>query len=31
MECDTAERRKSKAEDAIEKHLFETIDNYQSY
>lgn len=31
VQCDTAERRKAKAEDAIEKHLFETIDNYQSY
>lgn len=31
VQCDTAERRKSKAEDAIEKHLFETIDNFRSY
>lgn len=31
VECDTADRRKSKAEDAIEKQLFETRDNYQSY
>ncbi|MDE6490199.1 MAG: hypothetical protein K2L49_03470, partial [Muribaculaceae bacterium] len=31
VQCDSAERRKSKAEDAIEKHLFETLDNYQSY
>ena len=31
VQCDTAERRKNKAEDVIEKHLFETIDNYQSY
>lgn len=31
VQCDTAERRKSKAEDAIEKHLFEILDNYQSY
>lgn len=31
VQCDTAERRKSKAEDAIEKHLFETLDNFQGY
>lgn len=31
VQCDPAERRKSKAEDVIEKHLFETLDNYQSY
>lgn len=31
VQCDTAERRKSKAEDVIEKHLFETLDNFQGY
>lgn len=31
VQCAPAERRKSKAEDVIEKHLFETLDNYQSY
>lgn len=31
VQCDTTERRISKAEDVIEKHLFETLDNYQSY
>lgn len=30
VQCDTAERRKSKAEELIKKQLFETLDNYQS-
>lgn len=31
VQCDTPEKRKAKAKDVIEKHLFETLDNYQSY
>lgn len=31
VQCNTMESRKSKAEDAIEKMLFETMDNFQSY
>ncbi len=29
--CDSAERRKKNAEEIIEKHLFESLDNYKSY
>lgn len=31
VQCDTAERRQSKAEDLIKKHLFETLDNFDSH
>lgn len=31
VQCDTAERRQSKAEDLIKKHLFETLDNFNSH
>lgn len=31
VQCDSPERRKKKAEEIIEKHLFETLDNYKSY
>ncbi|MBD5242256.1 MAG: hypothetical protein HDS59_09300 [Barnesiella sp.] len=31
VQCDTAERRKNRAEEAIEKQLFESLNNYQSY
>lgn len=31
VQCNTMERRQSKAEEAIEKKLFETLDNFQSY
>lgn len=30
-QCDTSERRQSKAEELIEKHLFETLDNFNSH
>lgn len=31
VQCDTAERRQSKAEELIKKHLFETLDNFDSH
>lgn len=31
VQCDTAERRQSKAEELIEKYLFETLDNFNSH
>lgn len=31
IQCNTAERRQSKAKDLIQKHLFETLDDYDSH
>lgn len=31
VQCDTTERRQSKAEDLIKQHLFETLDNFDSH